>query len=215
MLGNVVAKSLTTGALFVSAFLSWPIFLDFVAGDVGATVVPVLKWVESGALTFDWALRVDALTAVMLVVINTVSAFVHLYSWGYMEEDDSQPRFFAYLSLFTFAMLMLVTADNLVQMFFGWEGVGLASYLLIGFWYHKPSANAAALKAFLVNRVGDFGFSLGIFGTFLAFGTISIPAILEASPGMAGSTIGFLGTRVDTMTLLCILLFIGARSEER
>ena len=144
MLGNVVAKSLTTGALFVSMFLSWPIFLGFIAGDAETTVVPVLKWVESGALSFDWALRVDALTAVMLVVINTVSALVHLYSWGYMAEDDSQPRFFAYLSLFTFAMLMLVTADNLVQMFFGWEGVGLASYLLIGFWFRKPSANAAS-----------------------------------------------------------------------
>src|SRR3546814_280602 len=150
----------------------------------------------------------------MLVVVTTVSSLVHLYSWGYMAEVDSQSRFFAYLSLFTFAMLMLVTADNLVQMFFGWEGVGLASYLLIGFWYHKPSANAAAIKAFVVNRVGDFGFLLGILGTFLVFGTVSIPAILEAAPGMAGSTIGFLGARVDTMTLLCILLFIGARSEE-
>ena len=149
----------------------------------------------------------------MLVVVTTVSALVHLYSWGYMAEDPSQPRFFAYLSLFTFAMLMLVTADNLVQMFFGWEGVGLASYLLIGFWYHKPSANAAALKAFIVNRVGDFGFSLGIFATFLVFGTVSIPAILAASPGMAGSTIGFLGDRIDTMTLICILLFIGAMGK--
>ena len=130
-----------------------------------------------------------------------------------MEEDPSQPRFFAYLSLFSFAMLMLVTADNLVQMFFGWEGVGLASYLLIGFWYHKPSANAAALKAFVVNRVGDFGFSLGIFGTFLVFGTVSIPAILAAAPGMAGSTIGFAGMRVDTMTLLCLLLFVGAMGK--
>jgi NADH-quinone oxidoreductase subunit L len=130
-----------------------------------------------------------------------------------MEEDPDQPRFFAYLSLFTFAMLMLVTADNLVQMFFGWEGVGLASYLLIGFWYKKPSANAAAIKAFVVNRVGDFGFSLGIFGTFLVFGTVSIPAILAAAPGMAGSTIGFLGGRVDTMTLLCLLLFVGAMGK--
>jgi len=130
-----------------------------------------------------------------------------------MEEDPGQPRFFAYLSLFSFAMLMLVTADSLVQMFFGWEGVGLASYLLIGFWYHKPSANAAALKAFVVNRVGDFGFSLGIFGTFLVFGTVSIPAILEAAPGMAGSTIGFAGMRVDTMTLLCVLLFVGAMGK--
>jgi len=191
-------------------FLSWPIFLGFLAGTETAQLHPVMTWINSGALQVDWALRVDALTAVMLVVVTTVSALVHLYSWGYMAEDDSQPRFFAYLSLFTFAMLMLVTADNLVQMFFGWEGVGLASYLLIGFWYHKPSANAAALKAFIVNRVGDFGFSLGIFGTFLVFGTVSIPAILEAAPGMAGSTIGFLGMRVDTMTLLCILLFIGA-----
>ena len=149
----------------------------------------------------------------MLVVVTSVSSLVHLYSWGYMSEDPSQPRFFAYLSLFTFAMLMLVTADSLVQMFFGWEGVGLASYLLIGFWYHKPSANAAAIKAFVVNRVGDFGFSLGIFGVFLVFGTVSIPEILEAAPGYAGSTIGFLGYRIDTITLLCILLFIGAMGK--
>ena len=182
-------------------------------GSGEAEVVPVLHWVSSGALQFDWALRVDALTAVMLVVITTVSALVHLYSWGYMEEDPDQPRFFAYLSLFTFAMLMLVTANNLVQMFFGWEGVGLASYLLIGFWYKKPSANAAAIKAFVVNRVGDLGFMLGIFGTFLVFGTVSIPEILAAAPGMAGSTIGFLGMRLDTMTILCLLLFIGAMGK--
>ncbi|HEY5710844.1 MAG TPA: NADH-quinone oxidoreductase subunit L [Allosphingosinicella sp.] len=210
MLGNLAAKLITTGALFVGMALSWPIFLGFLAGTESSQLYPVANFIQSGSLSVDWALRVDALTAVMLVVVTTVSALVHLFSWGYMAEDDSQPRFFAYLSLFTFAMLMLVTADNLVQMFFGWEGVGLASYLLIGFWYHKPSANAAALKAFLVNRVGDFGFSLGIFGTFLVFGTVSIPTILEAAPHMAGSTIGFLGHRVDTMTLLCILLFIGA-----
>ena len=210
MLGNLAAKLITTGALFVSMFLSWPIFLAFLAGTEASQLHPVLTWIQSDEMNVDWALRVDALTAVMLVVVTTVSALVHLYSWGYMAKDDSQPRFFAYLSLFTFAMLMLVTADNLVQMFFGWEGVGLASYLLIGFWYHKPSANAAALKAFIVNRIGDFGFSLGIFGTFLVFGTVSIPTILAAAPHMAGSTIGFLGGRVDTMTLLCILLFIGA-----
>ena len=212
-LGNVVAKSLTTGALFLSAALSWPIFVEFLAGGAETTVIPVLKWVESGAFSFDWVLRVDALTAVMLVVITTVSALVHLYSWGYMAEDPDQPRFFAYLSLFTFAMLMLVTADNLVQMFFGWEGVGLASYLLIGFWFRKPSANAAAIKAFVVNRVGDLGFMLGIFGTFLVFQTTSIPAILEAAPGMAGSSITFLGMRLDTMTILCLLLFIGAMGK--
>ena len=210
---SVFAKSITTGALFISCLLSWPIFLGFVNGSAEAFVVPVLQWVQSGSLTFDWALRVDTLTAVMLVVITSVSALVHLYSWGYMEEDPDQPRFFAYLSLFTFAMLMLVTADNLVQMFFGWEGVGLASYLLIGFWFKKPSANAAAIKAFVVNRVGDLGFMMGIFGTFWVFGTVSIPAILEAAPGMSGATTGFLGYRVSTMDLLCILLFIGAMGK--
>jgi NADH-quinone oxidoreductase subunit L len=213
LIGNVPSKLITTAALFTSAALSWPIFLGFLSGDLTASVTPVLEWVRSGDLAFDWSLRVDTLTAVMLVVITTVSALVHLYSWGYMAEDPSQPRFFAYLSLFTFAMLMLVTADNLVQMFFGWEGVGLASYLLIGFWYHKPSANAAAIKAFVVNRVGDLGFMLGIFGTFLVFGTVSIPEILAAAPGMAGSSIGFLGMRLDTMTILCLLLFIGAMGK--
>jgi NADH-quinone oxidoreductase subunit L len=212
-IGKTASKVVTTGALFIGAFLSWPIFFSYIGSGAQPTVVPVMTWIHSGGLNVDWALRVDALTAVMLVVVTTVSSLVHLYSWGYMEEDPSQPRFFAYLSLFSFAMLMLVTADSLVQMFFGWEGVGLASYLLIGFWYYKPSANAAALKAFVVNRVGDFGFSLGIFGTFLVFGTVSIPAILHAAPGMAGSTIGFAGMRVDTMTLLCLLLFVGAMGK--
>ena len=212
-LGNVAAKSVTTGALFLSAGLSWPIFLGFLTGSQTAEVVPVLTWVQSGGMSFDWALRVDTMTAVMLVVICSVSALVHLYSWGYMEEDPDQPRFFAYLSLFTFAMLMLVTANNLVQMFFGWEGVGLASYLLIGFWFKKPSAGAAAIKAFVVNRVGDLGFMLGIFGTFLVFGTVSIPEILEAAPGMSGASITFVGMRLYTMDILCILLFIGAMGK--
>lgn len=213
VLGNTGAKLVTTGALYISCLIAWFVFSLYMTGLGVAQVVPVLEWIRSGEMTVDWSLRIDSLTAVMLVVITSVSALVHVYSWGYMAEDPSQPRFFAYLSLFTFAMLMLVTADNLVQMFFGWEGVGLASYLLIGFWYHKPSANAAAIKAFVVNRVGDFGFSLGIFGTFLVFGTVSIPAILAAAPGMAGSTIGFLGLRVDTMTLLCLLLFVGAMGK--
>ena len=206
-------KIVTTGALFVSCALSWPIFIGFLTGSLHAGVMPVLHWITSGDLDVAWALRVDALTSVMLVVITSVSFLVHLYSWGYMAEDPDQPRFFAYLSLFTFAMLMLVTADNLVQMFFGWEGVGLASYLLIGFWFRKPSANAAAIKAFVVNRVGDLGFMLGIFGTFLVFGTVSIPAILAAAPHMAGSTLGFLGHRYDTMTVLCLLLFVGAMGK--
>lgn len=213
IIGNVPAKVVTTGALFASCALSWPVFIGFLSGASSAEVVPVLTWIVSGDLTFDWALRVDALTAVMLVVVTTVSALVHLYSWGYMDEDPDQPRFFAYLSLFTFAMLMLVTANNLVQMFFGWEGVGLASYLLIGFWFKKPSANAAAIKAFVVNRVGDLGFMLGIFATFLVFGTVSIPEILEAAPGMAGSSITFAGMRLDTMTIICLLLFIGAMGK--
>jgi len=213
MIGNVAAKIVTTAALFLSCALSWPIFISFMTGGAEAHVVPVLDFIRSGDLDVQWSLRVDTLTAVMLVVVTSVSSLVHLYSWGYMSEDPSQPRFFAYLSLFTFAMLMLVTADSLVQMFFGWEGVGLASYLLIGFWYHKPSANAAAIKAFVVNRVGDFGFSLGIFAAFLVFGTVSIPEILSLAPSYAGSTIGFLGYRIDTITLICILLFIGAMGK--
>jgi NADH-quinone oxidoreductase subunit L len=212
-IGAGPAKIVTTGALFVSAALSWPIFLGYLSGASVATVTPVLDFIQSGTMNVAWSLRVDSLTAVMLVVITSVSALVHLYSWGYMEEDPDQPRFFAYLCLFTFAMLMLVTANNLVQMFFGWEGVGLASYLLIGFWFRKPSANAAAIKAFVVNRVGDLGFMLGIFGTYLVFGTVSIPEILAAAPGMTGSTIGFLGSRFDTMTVLCLLLFVGAMGK--
>ncbi|RSV20418.1 NADH-quinone oxidoreductase subunit L [Sphingomonas sp. ABOLG] len=210
---GVVAKGVTTGALFISCALSWPIFLGFMSGGMSASVTPVLHFLTSGTFDASWTLRVDALTSVMLVVITSVSALVHLYSWGYMSEDPDQPRFFAYLSLFTFAMLMLVTADNLIQMFFGWEGVGLASYLLIGFWFKKPSAQAAAIKAFVVNRVGDLGFMLGIFATYLVFDTVSIPAILEMAPGMAGSTIGFLGYRFDTMTVICLLLFVGAMGK--
>ncbi|WP_294537442.1 proton-conducting transporter membrane subunit, partial [uncultured Rhodoblastus sp.] len=155
------SEIVTTTLLFVSAFFSWIVFLRIGFGGAPFTVHVLANWLTSGVLNIDWSLRVDTLTAVMLVVVTTVSSLVHLYSIGYMHEDPSRPRFFAYLSLFTFAMLALVTADNLAQMFFGWEGVGLASYLLIGFWYEKPSANAAAIKAFVVNRVGDFGFALG------------------------------------------------------
>ncbi len=211
--GTFFPKIVTTGGLFVAALLSWMTFIPYLSGTAEPQVVQVLTWMHSGSLNVDWALRVDSLTAVMLVVVTSVSALVHLYSWSYMEEDPDQPRFFAYLSLFTFAMLMLVTADNLLQMFFGWEGVGLASYLLIGFWFKKPSANAAAIKAFVVNRVGDLGFMLGIFGVFLVFGTISIPEILAAAPNHAGSTIGFLGYRFDTLTVLCLLLFVGAMGK--
>src|ERR671935_122546 len=156
------------------------------------TRVSVLAWISSGNLHVDWALRIDTLTAVMLVVVTTISAFVHLYSIGYMEEDPFRPRFFCYLSLFTFAMLTLVTSDNLVQLFFGWEGVGLMSYLLIGFWYHKPEANAAAIKAFIVNRIGDFGFALGIFAVFMLTGAVDFGTVFAQAPGLVGKTMHFL-----------------------
>src|SRR4029453_14175138 len=153
--------------------------------------VEVMRWVQVGDLDLRWILRVDTLTAVMLIVVTTVSSLVHLYSIGYMEEDPHRARFFAYLSLFTFAMLMLVTADNFLQMFFGWEGVGLASYLLIGFWYTRPSANAAAIKAFVVNRVGDFGFALGIFGVFFLFKSVDYETIFANAPSLVGTTMHF------------------------
>ncbi|KAJ8139224.1 hypothetical protein OY671_007564, partial [Metschnikowia pulcherrima] len=211
--GNVPAKVVTTGASFISCASSWPIFSSFSWGHAEGHVSPVRHWVASGNLDFALASRVDTSTAVMSVVITSVSALVHLYSWGYMSDEPDQPRFFAYSSSFTFAMSMSVTADNSVQMFFGWEGVGLPSYLSIGVWCRQPSANAAAMQAFVVNRVGDSGFMMGIFGTFSVFGTVSIPAILEAAPGMAGSTIGFLGHRFDTMTVSCSSSFIGAMGK--
>ena len=176
-------------------------------------LVQMLPWIHSGDLRVDWTIRVDALTAVMLVVVTGVSSLVHLYSIGYMADDPHRPRFFSYLSLFTFAMLMLVTANNFLQLFFGWEGVGLASYLLIGFWYTKPAANAAAIKAFIVNRVGDFGFALGIFGIFFVFKTLDFDAVFAAAPSMVGKTFLFAGYNVDILTTLCLLLFVGAMGK--
>jgi NADH-quinone oxidoreductase subunit L len=210
--GSRAAELITTGLLFVSAALSWFALVDvgFLKHDARIALLP---WINSGDLQVAWALRVDTLTAVMLVVVNTISSLVHLYSIGYMDEDPYRPRFFAYLSLFTFAMLMLVTSDNLVQLFFGWEGVGLMSYLLIGFWYQKPSANAAAIKAFIVNRVGDFGFALGIFAIFMLVGSTDFETIFHAAPGLTGKTINFLGWQADALTLTCILLFMGAMGK--
>ncbi|MGB7205406.1 MAG: proton-conducting transporter membrane subunit, partial [Anderseniella sp.] len=189
--GPAWPQMLPTALLLASAVLSWIAFFD-VAIAQNTYKVPVLEWIRSGGMAADWSLRIDTLTAVMLVVVTSVSSLVHVYSIGYMSHDDNQPRFFAYLSLFTFAMLMLVTSDNLLQMFFGWEGVGLASYLLIGFWYKKPSANAAAIKAFVVNRVGDFGFALGIFATFAIFGSIEFDTIFAAAAEQSGKTMHFL-----------------------
>ena len=178
-IGSTASEYITSGLLVVSAALSWVAFFSVAMGDGDVFTVPVLRFIQSGGLDVDWAFRIDTLTVVMLVVVNTVSSLVHIYSIGYMHHDPHRPRFFAYLSLFTFAMLMLVTSDNLVQMFFGWEGVGLASYLLIGFWYKKPSASAAAIKAFVVNRIGDFGFILGIFGVYVLFGSVSFDTIFN------------------------------------
>ena len=186
LIGPRPSEVITTGLLGIAAVLSWIALWNVGFGGETARV-PVLRWVASGELDVSWALRIDTLTAVMLVVVNTVSFLVHLYSIGYMAEDDSRPRFFAYLSMFTFAMLALVTSDNFLQLFFGWEGVGLASYLLIGFWYLKPEANAAAIKAFIVNRIGDFGFALGIFGVFAVFGTIGFDAVFRAAPAWPAS----------------------------
>jgi NADH-quinone oxidoreductase subunit L len=212
-MGDRAAELLTTALLMVAALLSWLVFIDIGFGESNAIKVPVMRWITSGDLDVAWSLRIDTLTAVMLVVVNTVSALVHLYSIGYMHDDPARSRFFAYLSLFTFAMLMLVTSDNLLQMFFGWEGVGLASYLLIGFWYKKPSANAAAMKAFIVNRVGDFGFALGIFGCFAVFQSIQFDTIFAAAPDMVGKTMEFAGYQIDTLTLLALLLFMGAMGK--
>jgi NADH-quinone oxidoreductase subunit L len=210
--GSRAAELITTGLLFVSAALSWFVFVDvgFLHHDA---LIPLFPWINSGDLQVAWSLRVDTLTAVMLVVVGTVSSVVHLYSIGYMSDDPYRPRFFGYLSFFTFAMLALVTADNLVQMFFGWEGVGLASYLLIGFWYYKPEANAAAIKAFIVNRIGDFGFVLGILATFMMIGSVNFETIFAGAPGLAGKTIDFFGWHADAMTLICLLLFMGAMGK--
>src|SRR6201987_2947035 len=210
--GSRATELTTKGFLFVSAALSWFAFVDvgFLHHDARIELFP---WITSGTLQVSWSLRVDTLAAGILVVVNTASSLVHLYSIGYMDEDPYRPRFFGYLSLFTFAMLMLVTADNLVQLFFGWEGVGLASYLLIGFWYQKPSANAAAIKAFVVNRVGDFGFLLGIFSVFMMIGAVDFETIFHAAPGLTGKTINFLGWQADALTLTCLLLFMGAMGK--
>jgi len=213
--GSRATELITTALLFVAAALSWAMLVNVGFLHQEAGVTEILPWINSGDLQVSWALRVDTLTAVMLVVVTTVSSLVHLYSIGYMDEDPNRPRFFGYLSLFTFAMLMLVTANNLVQLFFGWEGVGLASYLLIGFWYQKPSANAAAIKAFVVNRVGDFGFALGIFAIFMLVGSTDFDTIFGAAPGvaLAHKTINFLGWHADAMTLTCLLLFMGAMGK--
>ncbi|MCF6198347.1 MAG: NADH-quinone oxidoreductase subunit L [Hyphomicrobiaceae bacterium] len=215
LIGAKASEYVTSGLLLVSAALSWVVFYQFaLSGHPGEPhIVELLHWLTSGNLNLSWAIRVDTLTAVMLVVVTTVSSLVHVYSIGYMHNDPHRQRFFAYLSLFTFAMLMLVTANNFMQMFFGWEGVGLASYLLIGFWYKKPTANAAAIKAFVVNRVGDFGFALGIFAIFFVFGSMDFDTVFAAAKAQQGLTMHFLSWELDVLTVICLLLFMGAMGK--
>ncbi|MGB0747357.1 MAG: NADH-quinone oxidoreductase subunit L [Magnetospiraceae bacterium] len=209
---DTLAQYLTSGGLLFSCALSIAAFID-VGLNGNAQTINILTWVQSGGLDVNWALRFDTLTVVMLIVVTGVSSMVHIYSIGYMHHDPDVPRFMCYLSLFTFFMLMLVTGDNLLQLFFGWEGVGLASYLLIGFWYKKPSANAAAIKAFLVNRVGDFGFALGIFATFVLFDTIDYTAIFDSAESMKDATFVIFGIEVHALTATCLLLFVGAMGK--
>jgi len=211
-IGDRAAQLVTSILVGISALLSVMVFIDVIEAGHPMTV-PVLDWIVSGDFNVSWSLRFDSLTAVMLIVVNWVSFMVHVYSIGYMHHDTSVPRFQSYLSLFTFAMLMLITADNLVQLFFGWEGVGVASYLLIGFWYEKPSACAAAIKAFVVNRVGDFGFALGIFGVFMLFGTVQFDPIFAAAGSKAHTVLHLFGRDWNAITICCLLLFIGAMGK--
>ena len=212
VIGDRAAEYVTTGLLILSAILSCISLIN--VGLVGDTQkVMVLDWISSGGLDIDWVLRIDTLTAVMLVVVTGVSSLVHVYSIGYMSHDPHRARFFAYLSLFTFMMLMLVTADNFLQLFFGWEGVGLASYLLIGFWFKKASANAAAIKAFVVNRVGDFGLILGMAAIYFSVGSLQFDAVFASAEALAGGQFDFLGMTVPMLTTICLLLFMGAMGK--
>jgi len=217
IIGEKAALVSATFLLFLACFVSWFLFIGF---DGDLRIIEISKWMSSGSLEAYWAIRFDRLTAIMLIVVTTVSALVHLYSFGYMDHDPNwehdesyKPRFFAYLSFFTFAMLMLVTSDNLLQMFFGWEGVGVASYLLIGFYYKKPTANSAAIKAFVVNRVGDFGFALGIFGIFYLTGSIQFSDVFLLAPGLVDQEISFLWTEWNAANLIAFLLFVGAMGK--
>ncbi|WP_293906980.1 NADH-quinone oxidoreductase subunit L [Phenylobacterium sp.] len=212
-LGDTVSMAVTTGFLMLSAVLSWVVFSQWTWGGLQPFLVTYAPFITVGNFVSNWSFRLDGLSAVMLVVVTTVSSLVHLYSWGYMAEDGSKPRFFSYLSLFTFAMLALISASDFMQLFFGWEGVGLASYLLIGFWFHKPTANAAAIKAFVVNRVGDFGFALGIMTVFWAYGTIQFAPLFPQIGASVPRGWDFAGGHFALVDLACSLLFVGAMGK--
>ena len=211
-IGDRNSEIITSVFVSISALLSLFLFYQVIVNSYESNVV-IATWINSGTLDVNWSIKVDTLSSVMLVVITLVSSLVHIYSIGYMSHDPHKPRFMAYLSLFTFAMLTLVTSDNFLQLFFGWEGVGLCSYFLIGFWFKKESANAAAIKAFVINRVGDFGFALGIFLIFYLFGTVNYSEVFQQIPQIVDKELLFLGLHIMAIDLICILLFIGAMGK--
>ena len=211
-IGDRNSEYVTSGLVSISAFLSIYVFYQVIVNQYEENIV-IATWINSGSLDVNWSMLIDPLSAVMLVVVTSISSLVHIYSIGYMSHDPHKPRFMAYLSLFTFAMLMLVTSDNFIQLFFGWEGVGLCSYFLIGFWFKKESANAAAIKAFVVNRVGDFGFALGIFLIFYLFGTVNYSEVFQQIPTVVDKNLLFLGFEIKAIDLICLLLFIGAMGK--
>ena len=211
-IGDRNSEIVTSLFVSISSILSLFIFYNVIYEGYENNVV-IASWINSGSLNVNWSIKIDALSSVMLVVVTLISSLVHIYSIGYMSHDPHKPRFMAYLSLFTFAMLTLVTSDNFLQLFFGWEGVGLCSYFLIGFWFKKDSANAAAIKAFIVNRVGDFGFALGIFLIFYLFGTVNYNEVFLLIPKTLDQDIYFLGINLKSIDLICILLFMGAMGK--
>ena len=212
LIGDRSSEIITSLLVSISAIFSVLVLYEVVVNQYQENII-IATWISSGSLEVNWSMKIDSLSAVMLVVVTSVSALVHIYSIGYMSHDPHKPRFMAYLSLFTFAMLMLVTADNFIQLFFGWEGVGLCSYFLIGFWFKKESANKAAIKAFVVNRVGDFGFALGIFLIFYLFGTVNYTEVFAEIPNITDKNLVFLGITFNAVDLICLLLFIGAMGK--
>ena len=211
-IGDRNSEIVTSFLVTISAILSAVVLYEVIINQYQDNII-IAKWISSGSLDVNWSMKIDPLSAVMLVVVTSVSSLVHIYSIGYMSHDPHKPRFMAYLSLFTFAMLMLVTSDNFIQLFFGWEGVGLCSYFLIGFWFKKDTANSAAIKAFLVNRVGDFGFALGIFLIFYLFGTVNYTEVFELIPTIVDKNLLFLGININAIDLICLLLFVGAMGK--
>ena len=211
-IGDRNSEVVTSLLVSIAALLSLIVFYNVIVNQYEDNLI-IATWINSGSLDVNWSMKIDPLSSVMLVVVTSISALVHIYSIGYMSHDPHKPRFMAYLSLFTFAMLMLVTSDNFIQLFFGWEGVGLCSYFLIGFWFKKETANAAAIKAFLVNRVGDFGFALGIFLIFYLFGTVNYSEVFQKIPTVSNQNLNFLGININSIDLICILLFIGAMGK--